>query len=95
MADPKKNYAFRLSEEVVALIDKQKGDSRTEKLENLVIKKDKELESLEKRIIDANNTLSGLRTKIDEYRSIINNLREIERYVEWATNHMPSTPASE
>lgn len=83
MAKKNNIRSIRFSDELAELIDRQNGDSFTEKFENLITKcvwelpqKEKELERLETQIKEKKQELAEL-----SYRSIkvLNKIREIEQ----------------
>lgn len=83
----KRNYSFRLSGEVVALIDKQEGNNNTEKLENLIIKRVNESADLDKKIAAQKKEIETLGNTIADLQRIVSNMKEIERYITWAKNY--------
>ncbi len=77
----KKSMTFRLSEDVIELINRQQGETMTQKFENLVTRcvwelpeKQKQLERYTKDIKREQKQLSKLSQQVYEYREIVQQL---------------------
>lgn len=83
----KANYSFRLEDNIVALIDGEPGNTRTEKFEALVLKRIEEKQDLDRRIANAKNRLQALNKQIDQVQSISTYLGSIERSIKSAADY--------
>ena len=93
MATKNNIRSIRFSDELAELIDRQQGDTFTQKFENLITRcvwelpeKERELEELEKRIQEKLRQLQEMTAQAGELRMTINSLAPKVREVETSIN---------
>lgn len=79
--------SFRLAEEVVSQLEKWKGETLTDKFENLIWFCFQEEPNIDRRIKAKKAELQRLEKKINSYQNIENDLESIKRYVDIAQNY--------
>lgn len=86
MASPKSNIrSFRFSDEVAAILEKQKGDSLNQKFENLVLacfwtlpKREQELKQVQEQIVAARQKLYDVQRASQEINNLMSCLRSAQ-----------------
>ncbi|MDE7220834.1 MAG: hypothetical protein K2O45_14660 [Oscillospiraceae bacterium] len=93
MATKNNIRSIRFSDEMAELIDRQQGDTFTQKFENLITRcvwelpqKEQELEQLETRIQEKRKQLQAMTAQAGELRITINNLTPKVRELETSLN---------
>jgi len=75
----KKQVCIRLSEDCVAMIEKQKGDNFSQKLENMIYFCNREMPRIKKEIESAQKRFEYLKSDIAAAVEIYNRIRIVDR----------------
>lgn len=75
----KKQVCIRLSEDCIAIIEKQKGENFSQKLENMIFLCDRGLPQIEKDIETAKKRLAYLVKSISNANEALNRIQMIDR----------------
>lgn len=78
--------SFRLSNECLTLIDKQKGDNRSAKFENLVVRSSNEIKSREQRVKELDALIAAKEKELQKTVNRIDKARAIAYDVETINN---------
>lgn len=80
--------SIRLSDEIVDLIDRQVGDTFTQKFENLVTRCVWELPGVEAELAKVETQIAAKQQELQKIQKIINSLKTLERTIKVAEDYV-------
>lgn len=88
MAKKSNIRSIRFSDEIAELIDRQIGDTFTQKFENLIIRCTWELPGVEHRLEELNKEIKQRQEKLQDLKGILDNLRTLEHQIKIAEGYV-------
>lgn len=88
MATKTNSKTVRLSDEIIDLIERQVGDTFTQKFENLVTRCVWELPGVEAKLAKVEAQIEAKRKELQHIQKIINSLKTLEQEITLAENYV-------